>query len=218
MNKFECGSVFEAKAEVMANVGYCLKTTSKGLNYSYAGEADLIAALRPELIRCGLVLSPVNVETLPTERYQTARGHGMVITRLVVTYRLTHAPSASYEDIMVYGEAADSGDKSGPKAMTMAYKYALRQAFVIETGDDPDRFASQPAVVEVSQEETFNAARAALLGANDLETLEKYRANYLQRDVTKDQIVELDKVYTKQVKKCTDAISEGVEHEVSQSS
>jgi hypothetical protein len=31
------------------------------------------------------------------------------------------------------------GDKATAKAMTGAYKYALRQTFCIETGDDPDK-------------------------------------------------------------------------------
>lgn len=196
-------SVFEAKAEVMANVGYCLKTTSKGLNYTYAGEADLIAALRPEMIRCGLVLSPVKIEALPTERYKTRSGASMVISRLIVTYRLTHAGSGSYEEIQVLGEGADAGDKSGPKAMTMAYKYALRQAFLIETGDDPDKFASQPAVLENTQEEIVDKARQALLDTNDLERLEKLRQSYLQRDLTRDQVTSLDVTYKERLEAIT---------------
>jgi hypothetical protein len=31
---------------------------------------------------------------------------------------------------------------AAPKALTGAYKYFLRQTFLIETGDDPDRYAS----------------------------------------------------------------------------
>jgi hypothetical protein len=59
-----------------------------------------------------------------------------------VTYRLTHAPSGESEDCQVLGEASDAGDKAAPKALTGAYKYFLRQTFLIETGDDPDRYAS----------------------------------------------------------------------------
>src|SRR5262249_36903978 len=46
------------------------------------------------------------------------------------------------EDCQVLGEASDAGDKAAPKALTGAYKYFLRQTFLIETGDDPDRYAS----------------------------------------------------------------------------
>jgi hypothetical protein len=59
-----------------------------------------------------------------------------------VTYRLTHASSGESEDCQVLGEASDAGDKAAPKALTGAYKYFLRQTFLIETGDDPDRYAS----------------------------------------------------------------------------
>ena len=40
--------------------------------------------------------------------------------------------------VKVLGDGADTGDKASYKAMTGAMKYALRQTFVIETGDDPD--------------------------------------------------------------------------------
>ena len=33
----------------------------------------------------------------------------------------------------------DTGDKDSNKAMTAAFKYALRQTLMIETGDDPDK-------------------------------------------------------------------------------
>ena len=38
---------------------------------------------------------------------------------------------------MSSGEGSDTGDKASNKALTGAYKYALRQTFCIETGDDP---------------------------------------------------------------------------------
>jgi hypothetical protein len=43
-----------------------------------------------------------------------------------------------------------------PNALTGAYKYFLRQTFLIETGDDPDRYAS-------ADQEAAPASKAALL-------------------------------------------------------
>ena len=58
----------------------------------------------------------------------------------VATYvfRFIHAPSQTHIDVEVRGEGNDSLDKASYKAATGALKYAIRQAFLIETGDDPD--------------------------------------------------------------------------------
>ncbi len=71
-------------------------------------------------------------------------GSARRITSLVSVVRFTHVPTGTYIDVMAPGEGADAGDKSSPKAATGAYKYALRQTFLIETGDDPDKDASGP--------------------------------------------------------------------------
>jgi hypothetical protein len=138
-----------AKLQVMSEVGYCLKTKSQNLNYTYASESELIAALRPALIDHDLTVHPVGCELLESVQYETRRGGTMFLARVRATYRLIHAPSGESEDITVFGEGGDVGDKSLPKAMTCAYKYAIRQAFLIETGDDPDKHASQPGVAKM---------------------------------------------------------------------
>ena len=188
-------SLARAKLAVMEEVGYCLKTTSQGLNYTYASEAELIAALRPALIKHGIVVSPVGVADMDMTRYETKRGNPMFVTRMVVTYRFTHAESDQFEDVVVAGEGGDVGDKDVPKAMTCAFKYALRQAFMIETGDDPDRFASQPAQAEARLDKSVQLAMDAIAKAGNIETLEKYRAAYLSRGFSDDQIESLETAF-----------------------
>lgn len=134
-------NLIQAKLAVMREVGYVQKTTAKELRYTFAGEADLIRALRPAMIEAGLALSPAKAEILSAESYETRSGSTMRLVRTRHVFRLSHE-SGEYEDIEVLGEAADSGDKTLPKCQTIAFKYALRQAFIIETGDDPDQFAS----------------------------------------------------------------------------
>ena len=58
------------------------------------------------------------------------------------TFRFIHTASGDYIDVPILGEASDVGDKASNKAMTAALKYALRQTFLIETGDDPDKHPS----------------------------------------------------------------------------
>jgi hypothetical protein len=90
----------------------------------------------------GLTVAPIAVAVVEQGRYQTLKGGLLNHVVAAVTYRLTHAPSGESEDCQVLGEASDAGDKAAPKALTGAYKYFLRQTFLIETGDDPDRYAS----------------------------------------------------------------------------
>jgi hypothetical protein len=143
-----------AKLAVMAAVPYVRKHKAEHLSYSFAGEADLIASLRPAMLAHGLTVAPIGVTVLEQGRYQTLKGGLLNHVVAAVTYRLTHAPSGESEDCQVLGEASDAGDKAAPKALTGAYKYFLRQTFLIETGDDPDRYAS-------ADQEAAPASRAA---------------------------------------------------------
>jgi hypothetical protein len=131
-----------AKLAVMQAVPYCRKHKAEHLNYTFASEADLIAHLRPAMLAKGLSVAPIAVSILEQGRYQTTKGALLNHVLIAVTFRLTHAPSGESEDCQVLGEASDAGDKAAPKALTGALKYLLRQTFLIETGDDPDRYAS----------------------------------------------------------------------------
>src|SRR5690606_6278200 len=57
-----------------------------------------------------------------------------------------HATDGSSVSTEVEGEGMDSGDKSSNKAMAVAHKYAILQAFCIPTEDmpDPDAEVHQP--------------------------------------------------------------------------
>lgn len=136
-------NIHQAIHEVMKEVGYVQKGSSPNLRYTFAGEADLIAALRPSMVAHGILVYPLKYENLVIERYTTDKGSSMINARLVATFRFVHAPSETFVDVQSCGEGADSGDKSINKAMTDAYKYALRQTFEIETGDDPDKYPSE---------------------------------------------------------------------------
>jgi len=185
-----------AKLQVMSDVGYCLKTKSQGLNYTYASESELIAALRPALIEHDVTVSPVDCELLESVQYETKRGGRMFVARVKATYRFTHSPTGESEDVTVFGEGGDIGDKSLPKAMTCAYKYAIRQAFMIETGDDPDKHASQPGVSKLELQRQFENALEAVKVADSLETLEKYQHVYTDlRDFNDTQMSALQIAY-----------------------
>lgn len=136
-------NVYQAINSVMGKVGYVQKEKTGGLIYSFAGEAALIAAIRPHMVEHGLVMYVKSIEDIAHDTYTTAKGSVMNSTTLRATISFVHAPSQTSIDVVALGEGADSGDKSSNKALTGAFKYALRQTFVIETGDDPDREPSE---------------------------------------------------------------------------
>lgn len=126
-----------AKLQVMKAVAFAPKGgTNQHDGYKYSSETDLIGAVRGAMIDAGLTLVPASGRCVTTEGYDTERGHR---NRVVVerTFALTHLSGES-EPITVYGEGIDVGEKATYKAMTGAKKYAIREAFLLECGDDPD--------------------------------------------------------------------------------
>lgn len=128
---------------VMQGVGYVQKEKAKGLQYSFAGESALIQALRPSMVANEIYMYVSKISDVRREQYETKSGTSM--TNTVITGRVTfhHAPSDTKIEVEATGEGSDAGDKSANKAMTGLYKYALRQTFMIETGDDPDKNPSE---------------------------------------------------------------------------
>lgn len=164
------GELAKAMNGVMKSVGYVQKDAQmQGAGtYRYATEAAFISAVRPAMVENGIVVVPVNVEQIESENYETARGGKMHRMVCRITFRFTHV-SGDALDVVTLGEGADAGDKCANKCMTAAMKYALRQAFLIETGNDPDdspsheRVAQQPAKPAAP----VNAHRPQLSGAAD---------------------------------------------------
>ena len=133
--------IYQALNAVMKVVGYVQKQKAPeggGLRYSFVGEAELIKAIRPAFVEHGIVVHPSTMTNVITDSYTTKNGAVMNRTITSLVYRFAHAPSGTFIDVAVNGEGADGGDKSSNKALTGAFKYALRQTLMIETGDDPD--------------------------------------------------------------------------------
>lgn len=135
-------SIHTAINAVMAEVGYVQKERKQGLNYSFASEKALIEALRPAMVANGIYMYVATLEKPETHSYETKGGSLMNHTLLSGQVAFVHGPSDTTIYAAAIGEGADTGDKSANKAMTALYKYALRQTFCIETGDDPDNSPS----------------------------------------------------------------------------
>ena len=149
------GNIETAILEVYKKIGYVHKAgevLGGGMRYAFAKESDFIAAIRPEMIAAGITQRPDAMIVLSNDRIETVRrdAKGQEYSSyqfrvcVQVDYRFTHAASGTSIVVTAFGEGMDSGDKSFNKAMTGANKYALRQAFMVETGDDPDKYGSHP--------------------------------------------------------------------------
>lgn len=133
-------NIYKAIGSVMQALGSVEKTGQMkgGVQYAYYSEDDLLNALRPLFKENGLVIFPSGIKDRVVETYTTSKGNTQ--NHIVATYQFTlaHAESGESVIIEVQGEGADSGDKSANKSATAALKYALRQSFMVATGDDPD--------------------------------------------------------------------------------
>lgn len=135
-------NIEQALAAIYGAVGYVQKERKQGLSYTFASESALIEALRPAMVEQGVTVRVVALSDVKHEAITVGKSESvMQRTTLIATVRFAHAASATHIDVVAAGEGMDSGDKSSNKAMTCALKYALRQTFLIETGDDPDRDA-----------------------------------------------------------------------------
>ena len=136
-------NVYQAVNYVMQQVGYVQKEESGGVPYSFASEPAFIRAVRPHMVKVGLFVYPSSMIELTAEPFTSKKGAVINVSKLAATYCFHHAPSDTKFFVSVIGKGMDTGDKDSNKAMTVAFKYALRQTLMIETGDDPDKTSSE---------------------------------------------------------------------------
>ena len=145
------GNIGKAILNVMGEVGYVVKEAKGGLPYTFASEAGLIKALRPAMIEAGIFCYVSDIVEIHQDSFTTKSG--AVMNHVLAHGRVTFVHPQSKSEILVHamGEGMDAGDKAGNKAATGLLKYALRQTFLIETGDDPDASA----ISEMEREQAY---------------------------------------------------------------
>jgi len=187
-------SLRAAQVAVMKDVGYVQKKGRVGsgnYGYTYAGEKELIAQLRPSMIKHGIVMYPDICEVVKTEDYTTSKGHRMSLFLGKRRFCFEHVESGEQAFVEVFAEASDQGDKRASKAMTLAKKYALREFFLIETGDDPDAQVSKRA----AGNEDFLKKAISAIKQTPLEGLdEKNKAIVTAKEIkwTDDELIKIN--------------------------
>lgn len=139
-------SIFKAVHAVMLEVVFVQRKAVKDLKYRIVTEQQVIAILRPAMLRHGLILLPTRQRVTHSHNAEYAKDGKVGVLRNVIvesTWDLVHVPTGERWELSSLGEGSDYGDKAVPKANTISLKYLLRHLFMLETGDDPDNTPSE---------------------------------------------------------------------------
>ena len=132
-------SVYEAINAVMDDVRAVGKNDRNNQqNFNFRGIDAVVNALSPVMRKHGLTVRPTNVISIEHTAFTSKGGAAGVSCRVVIEYTFSDTKGDSCTSI-VAAEANDYGDKATPKAMSVAFRTCLLQAFALPTTEkDPD--------------------------------------------------------------------------------
>jgi hypothetical protein len=125
-------------ADAMADIDAVAKRgeyKGDGVRYNFRGVDDVVNAVGP-ILRKHRIVPGVWLEKVERRDTQTTKGNATRETTVEVLFTLT-AEDGSSREYRIPGEALDTSDKGTAKAMSVAYRIWLIQAFAIPT-DEPD--------------------------------------------------------------------------------
>ena len=153
------GNIASAIGKVVAECGYVASDATNTFHrYSYLSDEKLLGHVRGSMANNGLAIVPMTV-SYEKEEVKTAKGKAEVLITTTTTFLLSHS-SGEWMQVQCIAMGQDSGDKGPYKAATGALKYALRQVFLIATGDDAEKESQE---ARQSEED----ARRERLGLDD---------------------------------------------------
>lgn len=147
-------------------IGKNARNQAQGFNYR--GIDDVYNAINPLLAKHGVFMTAEVVSKSREER-TNAKGTVLAFTSLRMRYRF-YATDGTWVTTEAEGEGMDSGDKSSNKAMAVAHKYALLQAFCVPTKDmdDPDAHSHEVTAAPAQMRQS----QAAPTDGNDEDVIE----------------------------------------------
>lgn len=170
------GQIFGAMQHVMAAVEPVAKSRKNvQQDYQFRGIDDIYAALQAIMAKHGVFTIPTVLNDRTEDR--TSKAGSLLIYRvLTIRYTFYCAADGSSIDSVVIGEGMDSGDKASNKAMAVAHKYALLQAFCIPTKEpkDPENDHHQVDQKQTSILDDRNNGETFLGHPDQVDRLKKY--------------------------------------------
>lgn len=131
------GKIHEAMASILVDVGGITKSRkNEQQGFKFRGIDDVYNAIHEVFAKHGVYMT-TDVLSERSEERQTKSG-GTLIYRVLTCKFTFHSDDGSCVSSVVIGEGMDSGDKASNKAMAVAHKYALLQAFCIPTEEEKD--------------------------------------------------------------------------------
>ena len=126
------GEVIKALLGVKKAVG-AIEKDRAAKNYSFRGIDDVINATHQAFLDHEVLVVPQRVVDYVYDTIQSSAGKPLGHVRIVIEFLAIHSSGSSLT-LVGAGEAFDSGDKSTPKASSVAMRTALLQALSIPTG------------------------------------------------------------------------------------
>lgn len=140
-------------SEVMAAISHIEKGGhNDAQRYDYTRQADVVAAVRAELSQRKVTCVPQTIDVVESRDYESKSGGRQHFLLIRTEWLFTDAETGETQTVQALGAGTDSGDKSPYKAMTGASKYAELLAFLIPTGDDPEKPNEQDKATEADME------------------------------------------------------------------
>ena len=192
--------------KITAEVSTVAKNLEVGFGsskYKAVGEADILRAVKPIEEKYGVYSYPYDREIVESGTMEREGRNGKTIQlylRVKTVYRFVSVDDpASYLDIVSYGDGVDTQDKAPGKAMTYSDKYALMKAYKIQTGDDPDQYASEPQSAVNTQMNQRRMMEQYVLAHYDAENLAKMLEYYNAKSVADLDNAQLAMVYSRKL-------------------
>jgi hypothetical protein len=130
-------TIHQAIPAIMAEIEPIAKARrNQAQGYSFRGIDDVYQALQLILAKHG-VFTTSEILSERTEERQTSKGSSLIYRVLHIRWRFFASDGSSVPSETI-GEGMDSGDKASNKAMSVAHKYALLQAFCVPTEEPKD--------------------------------------------------------------------------------
>lgn len=193
--------IYKVMIDVLRSINPILKDQKNQMqNFNFRGIDQVYNEVNQHFGSCGVFTIPNVLELIQKERVN-AKGTIMNLVTVKMEYTFC-ADDGSNVKSVVYGEAADSGDKAISKAMSIAHKYAILQIFAIPTKEekDPDMRAplsdkNQLVLMTTSPQDEIIKEIIALLAKKTTGLSKEEKILYLQKTcgvVSINQLKDLD--------------------------
>lgn len=132
-------SIQEAMVAIMAEVDPISKArVNQGQGYKFRGIDDVYQALQAIMASHGVFTTSEVMDRPVYDEFPSGKNATRTFrTRAIFKFTFHHVSGTSVTTEVI-GEGMDSGDKASNKAMSVAHKYALLQAFMVPTEDPKD--------------------------------------------------------------------------------